>query len=85
MNDDELKIKKLPPTWMVAYRHFAMPGGVFNYGVAEIYDFYRSFEEADKNAKKVFHNLRGKPDLHVWVLRCEKTYLNYGIAIEERK
>jgi hypothetical protein len=62
-----------------------MSGGLFNYGSAEIVEFTDTFDEADKIAKNVFKTHKGATDLHVWILRCEKTYCNAGITIERKK
>lgn len=76
-------IKECDITYMVLYRHFMMSGGVFTYGSAEIDNYYDTFKKADKAAKAIYKKLEGSPDLHVWIVRCIKTYCNGGIAIEK--
>jgi len=61
-----------------------MPGGVITYGSAEITDFCDTFEKADKIAHAVYLQNKGQPDLHIWVMRCLKTYQNGGIAVEKK-
>jgi hypothetical protein len=68
--------------YAVFYRHMMMPGGVLSYGSAEIVDYFDSFENADSKAKEIFAENEGAPDLHVWIMRCVKTYQNAGVAIE---
>lgn len=79
---EELKLVETDPCFAVFYRHFKMPGGVITYGSAEIVGFYETFEESDKEAEGIFKQYEGAPDLHVWIMRCLKTYNNGGIAIE---
>ena len=76
------EIVEVDITYAVFYRHFSMSGGIFNYGFAQIVDFFPTFQKADECAKKTFAEWEGEPDLHVWVMRCLKTYNNGGIAIE---
>lgn len=76
------RTKEEDPMWMVAYRTFNMPGGVIDYGAAQIVDFFNSFDDADDQAKEVFESHEGEIDLRVWILRCEKTYCNAGVIIE---
>lgn len=67
---------KVPYSWMVLARHFGMPGGVLDYGISDIKEFFDSFEKADTFAKELFINTQdGLVDPRVWVLRCEKTYV----------
>jgi len=72
---------KIDGQWMVLARHFAMPGGVLDYGVADIKEFFNTFEKADKYAKKLF-DVTHKDLVYpmVWVLKCERTYQEGGVA-----
>lgn len=61
---------------MVMCRHFGNEGGIWDYGVGNILEFFNSFEKADKYAKKYFIGFeKDLVDLRVWVLRCDKTYV----------
>lgn len=67
--------KEVGPAWMVVARHFGMQGGVIDYGLADIKEFFNTFAEADEYAKQLLINTHD--DLiepMIWVLRCEKTY-----------
>lgn len=67
--------KEVKAQWMVIARHFGMPGGLLDYGVAEIEEFFDTFHEADEYAKNLFRKTAS--DLvypMVWVLKCERTY-----------
>ena len=67
---------KVKPQWMVMCRHFGNEGGVWDYGVGNILEFFDSFEDADRYAKKYFTDWEdGLVDPRVWVLRCDKTYV----------
>jgi len=81
-----MKTVKVKPQWMVLSRHFFMPGGLLDYGEATIEEFFDSFEEADKYAKKKYESMK-KVFIHpiVWVLRCEKTYREGGIVISKEE
>jgi|GEM_PF-2770731 len=68
------------PKWMVLLRHFGMSGGIINYGTAKIIDFYETFEEADEEAREEFKNISEAPFPYVWILKCERTYQDGGIA-----
>ena len=75
---------KVEPQWMVAARHFGMPGGVLDYGEATIKEFFNSFDEADAYAKGLFEDTQdGLVDPRVWVLKCERTYVRAkeGLAV----
>lgn len=72
---------RIKPKWMVLARHFGMPGGLFDYGIADIKEFFNSFEDADKYAKELFDSTkRAVVYPMIWVLRCERTYRTEGIA-----
>ena len=74
------------PQWMVLARHFGMPGGIWDYGVADIKEFFDSFEEADGYAKELFENTKDNlVEPMVWVLRCEKTYRKEVVVISREK
>ena len=67
---------KVKPRWMVLARHFGMNGGVLDYGIADIKEFFDSFEDADKYAKELFINTQENLiEPRVWILRCDKTYV----------
>lgn len=75
MTITEILEQKVDPLWMVLTRHFGMPGGLLDYGVGNIEEFFTSFEKADQYAKKLFlNNYQNEVMPKVWVLRCEKTY-----------
>lgn len=80
-----MKEVKIKPAWMVLARHYWMEGGVFDYGMADIKEFFTSFKEADKFARELFKDTR--KDLIqpvVWVLKCEKTYREGGVAVSKK-
>jgi hypothetical protein len=68
--------QEVKPQWMVLARHFGMPGGVLDYGSADIKEFFDTFDKADRYARNLF--IETETDLvdpRVWVLLCEKTYV----------
>ena len=69
--------KKTEGKWLVLSRHFAMHGGIFDYGEGQIEEFFNCFDDAVKFAEKKIKELIawGHVDPHVWVLRCERTYV----------
>lgn len=70
--------------WMVLARHLGMPGGVFDYGVADIKGFYDTFEEANNYGKKLFDGTHeGLAMPTIWILRCEVTYKE-GVIITSK-
>ena len=80
------KTIKVEPQWMVLARHFAMSGGLFDYGTADIKEFFDSFKEADDYAKKLFDETKDSVVMpYIWVLRCERTYRSEGIADSREK
>jgi len=66
--------KEVKPQWMVLYRHFGMPGGIFDYGEAEILEFFDNREDAYKYAEEVLKECKDEVEPMVWVLQCERTY-----------
>ena len=83
---EERETVKVEPQWMVLTRHFAMPGGLLDYGEASIEEFFDSFEEADAYAKKLFEDTNERLVMpFIWVLRCERTYRSEGIADSREK
>ncbi len=69
--------KKTEGKWLVLSRHFAMSGGIFDYGEGQIEEFFDCFDDAVKFAEKKIVELItfGHVDPYVWVLRCERTYV----------
>lgn len=69
--------KKVPGQWVVISRDFGMPGGLFDYGIADINEFFTSEKKANKYAEELLmsHIKSDRYDPHVWVLRCERTYI----------
>ena len=71
----EILIKDVLPQWMVLARHFGMPGGLLDYGIGDIKDFFHNKKDADEYAKELlFDTQEGLVEPMIWVLKCEKTY-----------
>ena len=71
----KLLVKKTKPQWMVLARHLGMPGGLWDYGVGDIKEFYDTIEEANEYAEKLLRETNdGLIEPMVWVLKCERTY-----------
>jgi len=66
--------KEVKPQWMVLYRHFGMPGGIFDYGEAEILGFFDNRKDAYEYAEKSLKEYKDEIEPIVWVLQCERTY-----------
>ena len=68
---------KVDGSWMVISRHYMMPGCLFNNGVADIDEFFENEEDAYKYARERLKSMVNSDyvDPHVWVLRCERTYI----------
>ena len=73
--DERIQTVSVPPNWMVLARHFFMPGGVFDNGVADIKGFFDNRKDADEFAEKLLiASHEGLVEPMIWVLKCEKTY-----------
>ena len=71
----EILEKSVSPQWMVLARHFGMQGGVIDYGLADIKEFFDNRKDADEYAKKLlFDTNKGLIEPMIWVLKCEKTF-----------
>jgi len=78
----EIKVKT---QYMVLARHYGMTGGVWDYGTADIKEFFDDYKEADTYAQKLFNATHKNLIMpFVWVLECKKTYQEGGIAVSER-
>ncbi len=70
-----MKKRKVNPCFMVLVQHYGMAGGVLDYGVADIKEFFDTFKEANEYAKNL--SLKTMKELTmpmVWVLECKITY-----------
>ena len=69
--------KEVKGAWLVISRDFGMSGGLFDLGVANMDDFFENEKDAIVFAEKLLfqHISEGRYDPHVWVLRCERTYI----------
>lgn len=73
---------------MILARHFAMPGGIHDYGIADIKEFFDTFDEACKYAEKLLRSThKDVIDPKIWVLKCERTYqvAKEGLCYAESK
>ena len=77
--------KEVDVAYLVTHRSMNMPGGIIDYGYAEIVGFFDTFKEADECAKQTFKKYKDAPDLHITISKCLKTYCNGGIAISKEK
>jgi len=69
-------VRNVPYCWMVVYRDFACPGGIIDYGIMHIVDFYESYEEANEGAIEFWNNLPdGLVDPRVWVCCVERSFV----------
>jgi hypothetical protein len=71
----KIKEHRIKAEWMVLARHYGMPGGVMDYGIAEIKGFFKSFKSADTYAKRLAKKtFEGFMQPIIWITKCEKTY-----------
>lgn len=69
-----LKVK-VDTKWMVLARHFGMPGGIWDYGTADIKEFFHDYKKACKYAEKLLKKThKDVVDPKIWVVKCERTY-----------